>query len=146
MMNAAQHYIIKSKQKVRSFLWFRKVEMDHQGSFEIKNFQKNLQSKCICHPKIPRIIFISDKMVGRYTLMNSCQFAAYFFGPFTNTVFYLHSIFKYSKKRSQFSQASKIQVHIRYRIETKCMLQSYAEYHKWNIKPRLKCFAEMKWK
>ena len=68
-MNAAQHYIIKSKQKVRSFLLFRKVEMAQQGSFEIKNFQKNLQSKCVCHPKIPRIIFISEKMVGRYTLI-----------------------------------------------------------------------------
>ena len=48
---------------------FRKVEMAQLGSFEIKNFQKNLQSKCFCHPKIPRIIFISEKMVGRYTLI-----------------------------------------------------------------------------
>ena len=43
------------------------------GSLEIENFQKNIQSKCVCHPKMPRINFISDLKVGRYTLIFNSQ-------------------------------------------------------------------------
>ena len=72
-MNAAKHYIYKSRLKSSYFLLFNHLRNYKLGSLEIKNFQKNMQSKCVCHPKMPRIMFISDKMVGRYTLILNSQ-------------------------------------------------------------------------
>ena len=68
-MNAAKHYIYKSKLKSSYFLLFNHLRNYKLGSLEIKNFQKNMQSKCVCHPKMPRIKFISYIMVGQYTLL-----------------------------------------------------------------------------
>ena len=67
-MNAAKHYIYKSRLKSSYFLLFNHLRNYKLGSLEIKNFQKNMQSKCVCHPKMPRIKNISYIMVGRYSL------------------------------------------------------------------------------
>ena len=69
-MNAAKHYIYKSRLKSSYFLLFNHLRNYKLGSLEIKNFQKNMQSKCVCHPKMPRIKLISYIMVGRYTLID----------------------------------------------------------------------------